>query len=148
MGSYNNGYGTVRVHEDDIDTKLIQSANDDSILPRSNDSNDPRTRTAFTVCDACAQTLQEKHGFQVVEESEFFPPRTKEETRVIEWIEEQENELRGIEHTYDECQDKIDQYQEKLETLDETMARKRKHIEDEMARFQKKQRGASGADAA
>ena len=70
-----------------------------------------------------------------------FPPRTEEETRVIEWIEEQEKELRGIEQTYDE-------YQEKLETLDETMARKRKNIEDEMTRFQKKRRGASGADAA
>lgn len=145
MGSYNNGYGTARVHEDDNDTKLIQSANDDRILPRS---NDPRTRTAFMVCGKCAQTLQEKHGFQVVEESEFFPPKTKEETRIIEWIEEQENELRGIEQTYDEYQDKIDLYQEKLETLDETMARKRKNIEDEMARFQKKQRGASGTDAA
>ena len=99
------------------------------------------------VCDKCAQTLQQQHDFQVVEESEFFPPRTEEETRVIEWIEEQENELRGIEQTYDEYQDKVDQYQEKLETLDETMARKRKNIEDEMARFKKKQRGASGADA-
>ena len=142
MGSY-NGYGTV--HVDEGDTKLIESANQEDILPPP---NDPRIRTAFMVCDGCAQTLQEKHGFQVVEESEFFPPRTEEETRVIEWIEEQENELRGIEHTYDECQDKIDQYQEKLETLDETMARKRKHIEDEMTRFQKKRRGASGADAA
>ena len=145
MGSYNNGYGTVRVHEDDNDTKLIESMNDDRLLPRS---NDPRTRTAFTVCDGCAQTLQEKHGFQVVKESEFFPPRTEKETRVIEWIEKEENELRGIEQTYDECQDKIDQYHEKLETLEETMARKRKHIEDEMARFQKKRRGASGADSA
>lgn len=145
MGSYNNGYGTARIHEDDNDTKLIQSANDDRFLPRS---NDPRTRTAFMVCGKCAQTLQEQHGFQVVEESEFFPPRTEEETRVIEWIEEQENELRGIEQTYDECQDKIVQYQENIETLEETMARKRKHIEAEMALFQKKQRGASGADAA
>lgn len=142
MGSY-NGYGTVHVNEGDI--KLIQIANDERILPPS---NDPRIPTAFTVCDTCRQTLQEKHGFQVVEESEFFPPRTEEETRVIEWIEEQENELRGIEQTYEEYQDKVDQYQEKLETLDETMARKRKNIEDEMARFKKKQRGASGADSA